>query len=450
MTLSALIYTLLLILLSLFAVLYALFGRKGEKFTRLKDVYRDKYLDDTETLDDELARGKITEEEHTRAKTDLAHDLLEVAAEDRHFGVGTKVAFSLLGVMIVAFFAAYFWQTGYEQGAQDLDKRRFEAKPHLEKWLKEVDLAELKRGKSIFELNPPEELKENSIGTFSALNQLSSKGRHQDKKELYLLGNMYLDVNQIDTAQTVFLDLVRLDPNDYNAYYTLLNIQLAMNEYKLDERLEYLYDEFVMRNPENENLILYYATVLFENKKIDKALHYFSYLADLYPEGSEKRELMEKMISGLELQYAGKPGPKVPEASGQEELKEKTPNSKAMEKPAEEAIEVTVNLDLTDHLIPESGVLYLYLRNAEAGPPLAAKRIPLSERDALPATLWIVEGDRLMPGDAPILEEKNLSVSAKISLSGDPISQPGDIEADSIKLEGENRKVTVRLNRVVQ
>lgn len=458
MTLSALIYTLIFVLLSLGAILYAFFGRKADQFTRLKDVYRDKYLDDTATLDDELARGKISQEDYERAKAELAHDLLDVAVDDRNFGVVTKSLFALLGVAIVAFSAVYFWQTGYDAGAQDLDAKRFAAKPHLEEWLKEIDLADLKRGKSIPELNPPEAIKNNYIGAFSALNQMSSKDHHSDKKELYLLGNMYLDVNQIDIAQTIYFDLVKLDPSDYNAYYTLLNIQLAMNEYQLDERLEYLYDDFVMRNPNNENLILYYATILFENKKMDKALHYFSYLAELYPEGSEKRELMEQMITGLELQYAGKPGPKLsPESdsagktlSGKSSSRDDKEERPAISRDIPKGIEVTVKLDTDNIVIPESGVLYLFLRNAPVGPPLAAKRISLSELDSLPATFWIEERDRLMPGDQPILNEPNLSVSAKISLSGDPVSHPGDIEAESIELHADERAATVTLNRVVE
>ena len=439
MTGLGLIYTVLLLAVTLVILLIAFWGKGSQKFTRLQDVYRDKYLDETETLDDDLKRGKIDEETYETSQTELARDLLAVAHPDRQMTGINKAIVMLIGVFFVAYAAAIFWDEGYTADAKNLDMQRAEAKPYVDKWLAGTTVEALQRGNSIEDLNPPAELQQNLLGTLAALNLMSSRDHHTDPKELNLLGKIYLNMDQLKLAEKAYLDLYRLDPNNDNTYYTLLNVQLAMNDYKLNDRLEGLFDQFIMSNAENENLLLYYSTLLFENQKIEKALHYFSILANRYPEGSENRQLLTDMIEGLANQNA---------QGGQSTA----PGQTLAPVPASDAA-IRVSLDVAGKEIadlPQEAILFLFVRNSEMGPPLAAKRIPLAAINAFPLALEITDQDLLMPGSLSISTEKNLSISAKISLNGDPISSKGDIEAEKRAVTNLDDEMVILLDRVVE
>lgn len=432
-----LIYTVLLIVVTLLILVTAFWGKSAEKYPRLKTVYRDKYLDETATLDDDLKRGKISEAEYETTKVELAQDLLAVAHQDRQLSGITKVIVLLFAGVIITFSAVYFWGTGYQEEAKNLDRQRALAMPYVQKWLASVSVEQLQQGNTIMELNPPVELQDNLLGTLAALNLMSSRDHHTDVKELNLLGKIYLNMDQLKLAEKSYLDLYRLDPNNDNTYYTLLNIQLAMNDYKLNPRLEALFDQFVMNNPKNESLMLYYATVLFENQKLDKALHYFSTLADLYPEGSENRILITNMINGLTGQAQGNIAPKQNDSSAEKAV-------------AGDAIAVQIDLrDIDVASLPQEAILFLFVRNQEVGPPLAAKRIPLTAIASFPIALEVTEKDLLLPGTT-LSGQERLSISAKISLNGDPITSKGDIEADNVVVEDLSAPVSVNLYRVVE
>lgn len=438
MTTYGLIYTLLLLVITLVILAFAFWGQGARKFTRLQDVYRDKYLDETETLDDDLKRGKIDQETYDETKVELAQDLLAVAHKDRQLSPMTKAITLAFGIAIVGGSAVYFWGEGYTEDAKNLDTQRTLAMPYVKIWLESTSIEDLQRGSSLMDLNPPVQIQENLLGTLASLNLMSSRDHHTDPKELNLLGKIYLNMDQLDLAEKTYLDLYRLDPNNTNTYYTLLNIQLAKNEYKLDARLEALFDQFVMNNPENESLLLYYGTVLFENQKVDKALHYFTLLANLYPEGSENRQVIMNMVSGLTGQMNMQAGQGQESAPATQEVMN--------------AVTIPVSIALDEAVIdglPEEAILYLFVRNSEMGPPLAAKRIPVATISAFPLELEITEQDLLIPGTT-LSGQENLSISAKISLNGDPVTKAGDIEAETTHVTDTQDTIEIILNKVAE
>ena len=422
-------YTLLFILISLLFVGFVLWGKSSDKYPRLKEVYRDKYIDETETLDDDLARGKIDKETYEATKVELAKDLLAVAHSDRKLTPALKWITFLFSGAIISFSALYFWVDGYTEEAKNLDNQRAEALPYVKAWLAATSIEDLQREDNLMDLNPPEPLQQNLLGTLAALNLMSSRDHHTDAKELNLLGKIYLNMDQLGLAEKSYLDLYRLDPSNDNIYYTLLNIQLAKNNYQLDNRLEALFDQFVLTNATNESLLLYYGTVLFENQKVDKAMHFFSILADLYPEDSENRQVILAMIDTL----TGSGGNQLVEAINQASL----------------PVTITLSEQLIDDL-PQEAVLFIYLRDQPVGPPLAAKRIPITAVNSFPLTITMSDKDLLMPGASSIATKSDLSASAKISLNGDPITSSGDIESTAVQVPDLNQGIHLLLDHIVE
>lgn len=436
MTALGITYTLLFILISLLFIGFALWGKSAGKYPRLKEVYRDKYLDETETLDDDLARGKIDEATYEATKVELAKDLLAVAHPDRPLTPALKWITFLFGGVIIAFSALYFWADGYSEDAKNLDNQRAAALPYVKAWLAATSIEDLQRESNLMDLNPPEPLQQNLLGTLAALNLMSSRDHHTDPKELNLLGKIYLNMDQLGLAEKSYLDLYRLDPTNDNTYYTLLNIQLAKNNYQLDNRLESLFDQFVLNNATNESLLLYYGTVLFENQKVDKAMHFFSILADLYPEDSENRRVILAMIDTLTGQGMNQP---------------------EMNQPAEmvtaDKVTLPVTISLSEEIVqqlPQEAVLFIYLRDQPVGPPLAAKRIPLAAIETFPLRVTMGDQDLLMPGSASLASKHDLSASAKISLNGDPITSAGDIESTAVAVPDLNQGINLLLDHIVE
>ncbi|GGZ92685.1 c-type cytochrome biogenesis protein CcmI [Ignatzschineria ureiclastica] len=460
MTTLGIIYTLLFLIISVGLLCYALWGKGSQQYPRLKDVYRDKYLDETESLEDDLTRGKIDQAEYDEKKTELARDLLEVAKPDRSLNSLSKGIIAIFGLAIIGLFSTTFWEDGYSKEAKELDTQRTIALPYVKEWLASTPLEVLQRGETIADLNPPEALQYNLLGTLAALNLMSSSTHHSDPKELNLLGKLYLNMDQLGLAEKAYLDLYRVEnPVNNNTLYTLLNIQLAMNNYQLDQRLEGLFDNFVLRNQENESLLLYYGTVLFENQKIDKSMYFFSLLADRYPEGSENRNMILNMIAtltnGAEMGGANGMNHSAQGPGQQQSQQQSQQSSQQQSQTAENAttstpIAVSIEQNaVSAEALSQDAVLYLFVRKNEVGPPLAAKRIPLGAMGGFPVNLTITDADLLMPG-AGLSEQLPLTLSAKISMNGDPISKAGDIEAKPMVIEALDTPVVLTLDHIVE
>ena len=76
---------------------------------------------------------------------------------------------------------------------------------------------------------------------------------------------------------------------------------------------------------------------------------------------------------------------------------------------------------------PESGTLFVIARpvGVEVGPPLAVKRLPASD---LPAEIVLDNSNLMLPGSS-LADLKEISVVARISVSGGVTAQPGDLQS---------------------
>lgn len=87
------------------------------------------------------------------------------------------------------------------------------------------------------------------------------------------------------------------------------------------------------------------------------------------------------------------------------------------------AVEIAVAPDMPVASLGPNAIVYLLVRAPGGGPPLAAKQIPLA---ALPGRFEIGVADAVIPGRT-IAGQERVTVIARISLTGEPTEQPGDI-----------------------
>jgi cytochrome c-type biogenesis protein CcmH len=100
--------------------------------------------------------------------------------------------------------------------------------------------------------------------------------------------------------------------------------------------------------------------------------------------------------------------------------------------PAQSAASVSGRIDVAEALKPRIGAqatLFVLARSAAGGPPLAAARVPLGP---MPLAFRLDDSMAMMPGNL-LSTQREVVLVARISASGNPIAQPGDLEG---RLEG--------------
>ena len=90
-----------------------------------------------------------------------------------------------------------------------------------------------------------------------------------------------------------------------------------------------------------------------------------------------------------------------------------------------------------------SDVLFLFARPGEGGPPVAAIRASAA---ALPLEFVLDDDAAMSPGD-PLSRHKRVMLVARVSRSGDPIAQPGDLEGALANVEVGASGVKVVIDR---
>jgi tetratricopeptide (TPR) repeat protein len=77
--------------------------------------------------------------------------------------------------------------------------------------------------------------------------------------------------------------------------------------------------------------------------------------------------------------------------------------------------------------------LFVFVRGPQAGPPLAVKRLatPLPQAVALSAADAMMAGNAIKPG-------QRVTVAARLSASGSPLAQPGDLSGEIEYLAGKD------------
>ena len=95
-------------------------------------------------------------------------------------------------------------------------------------------------------------------------------------------------------------------------------------------------------------------------------------------------------------------------------------------------------------LIRERAVLYVIVRSAQTGPPMAVRRVAANE---LPVSLVIDDGDLMLPGQRLADLSGALNITARISQTGEVSANSGDLYGEVSAAVGEGARIVI--DRVV-
>jgi cytochrome c-type biogenesis protein CcmH len=107
----------------------------------------------------------------------------------------------------------------------------------------------------------------------------------------------------------------------------------------------------------------------------------------------------------------------------------------AMAMPEVRAVSIAVDVDssLKDKT-PPGGVLFVFAKRIDgAGPPLAAKRIPLT---AFPTQVQLSDADSVMPTDR-LFSQSGFVLQARISVSGTAEAGAGDWQSAPVTMQSD-------------
>jgi len=234
----------------------------------------------------------------------------------------------------------------------------------------------------------------------------------EDTRAWALLARAYMALGEPDNVVATFERALRALPEDAELKMAFARYLLRRDAGALAGRAAALVDEVLAARPQDPEVLFLAGAAAWQAGDVEAALARWR-RAESRPElGAEQRELVRSLIERAERTRA----------SG-----------------------IAVNLSLAEPLAASlSGeeTVFLFARRAggEAGPPLAAERLPVS---ALPARVRLVPGaltgTEVAPGTA-------LAVTARVSRRGEVARRSGDLEGSTSLVLGEQPEVDLAID----
>lgn len=209
-----------------------------------------------------------------------------------------------------------------------------------------------------------------------------------------------------------------------------------------------LLDEALQRQPDNPRALWYGGLAAYSDGRWAVAEQRWGRLLALDPPAPLARLLAER-LSEIRGQAGEAPLLDAPELTGPFASAER-PSADAAPAAGDSATQpgrLPVSVSLAtglEALIRDRAVLYVIVRAAQAGPPLAVRRV---SADELPVSLVIDDSDLMLPGQRLADLSGSLSVTARISQTGEVSATSGDLYGEGNAAVGEAARIII--DRVV-
>jgi len=227
-----------------------------------------------------------------------------------------------------------------------------------------------------------------------------------------LLARSYLQTGQYQAAQPHFAEALKLAPDN-----TGLMVDYAESIFRAgkpdvpDPRAREWLDKALAAEPDNQRALFYSGILLLQAGKPKDAAAVWEDLLPRLDEATAQTLLPQINRARVD---AGLP---------------------AMAMPAMRAVSISVEIDpALKSAAPPGGVLFVFAKRLDgAGPPLAAKRIPLT---AFPVQLQLSDADSVMPTDR-LFSQSGFVLQARVSVSGTAEAGAGDWQSAPVTMQSD-------------
>jgi cytochrome c-type biogenesis protein CcmH len=245
-----------------------------------------------------------------------------------------------------------------------------------------------------------------------------------------MLGRSYLELGRFDRAVTAFERAVQLESGSNGQ--TLVDLGeavLMQDQTALTGRAGELFENALAASPDNPKALFYGGLVASERGEKFLAAERWETLLALSPP-ERIQEILRQRIAELRGDEA--------------------PVQEAPEGPVDSAAIVSAAIELApavEAAVDPNATLYIIARDpAQPQPPVAAVRRRVND---LPTVVALADSDAMIQG-RPLSGFAELEIVARVSLSGQPMAQPGDWYGQKIVRPSETGQISIVIDREVQ
>jgi len=251
--------------------------------------------------------------------------------------------------------------------------------------------------------------------------RLQREAQRDDSQEAWLqLGQALLQIEQFDLARRAFERARALPGNAQPAALSGIAEAIVLSGDTANApQAAALFEEALKQDPMSPKALFYTALSAMQTGQLQLARDRFALMLMLEAPADIKAAL-QRQVAALDQQLSA-PAPVVDPAT---------------------RVRVQVSTDATiASRLPAGAMLFVFVRNPAGGPPLAVKRLPAR----FPQQVELSAADAMLEG-VGITPHQAVQVVARISATGSPIEQPGDLSAQ-LDAQAGSTKVTELLIR---
>lgn len=361
--------------------------------------------DQLRELDGDLSRGTISATQHAQAKQELEQRLIEEVGIDTVASApvalpAKRMLAVLLALAIPVAAGAIYWLLGNPAALN----------PETRTGFTEADLAQRQK---VMELTQKLEAK--------------MRERPDDPLGWVMLGRAYKMTERYEESVTALARAAQLKPDDPDVQTEYAEAIMMVQSGRLDSAGEAALQRALRVDPANQRALALAGTAAYEGKQFAQAIKYWDQLLKLVP---PETELAKSIEAGI--------------AQARSDLS----SSSSAKKAPQESVSgrVTLSAAIRDKVKPED-VVYIFARAAE-GPrmPLAIQRVQVKD---LPLNFSLDDSMSMSP-QAKLSSASSVVVGARVSRSGNPMPQPGDLEGLSGVVKPGARDLSIAIDRVIK
>lgn len=275
---------------------------------------------------------------------------------------------------------------------------------------------------------PPAWAIEDSTALISAM-QTNVHHHAYDANRWMRLSELLLSLEANAQALEALARAYRLEPDNDDIASTYAQIRFFTSEGKLDDTTKSVINDMLVKNPDHEGALMLMA--MGETR-------------------AGNYEAARGWVARLRSNIAAKSGDRT------EALKSLDAMTATIDAQAEKAkAGVAITVEIEPALLTQIGsndALFVAISDAQGGPPYAVKRLAVSELQNGQTTLTLSNLDAMLPErtlQSAKDENVSLILTARISKSGNAISESGDLSANPVPLGKDTQRASIMINHVV-
>jgi cytochrome c-type biogenesis protein CcmH len=242
------------------------------------------------------------------------------------------------------------------------------------------------------------------------------------------LAHVYADLGNHGGAAEAYAKAAAILPPDAQLLSDWADSYVMSHNRQWDETSRGFIKRALAADPKHLKSLSLAATDAFDQKKYQEAMDYWRRMKAAAPNDASVSRYVDDNLAEATALMTGKPAPASQPAAA----------------PSATAItgSVTIAARLKAKAAPEDTVFVIAKAGEGKGPPLAVKRYTVAD---LPAEFQLDDDAAMVPGNE-LSKVLNAVVVARVSKSGDPLPQPGDLESAAQQIRVGSRGVKLEID----